>query len=58
MSKLRNFSSVDTSLHRICVPTSDAIDRSIGEGIDEILNMRRGECSENFKVYAFNSYET
>ena len=46
MSKLLDFSSVDTSLHRICVPTSDAIDGSIGEGIDEILNMRRGECSE------------
>ncbi|KAN0118382.1 hypothetical protein V8E52_005358 [Russula decolorans] len=25
----------------ICIPTSDAIDGSIGEGIDEILNMRR-----------------
>ncbi|KAN0107065.1 hypothetical protein V8E52_010510 [Russula decolorans] len=29
----------------ICIPTSDAIDGSIGEGVDEILNMRRGELA-------------
>ncbi|KAI0278995.1 hypothetical protein BGY98DRAFT_1096380 [Russula aff. rugulosa BPL654] len=27
----------------ICLPTSDAVGGSIGEGIDEILNMRRGD---------------
>jgi hypothetical protein len=28
---------------RICVPTSDAQNGNIGEGVEEILNMRRGK---------------
>src|SRR6267154_2894126 len=30
---------------RICIPTSDATGGSIGEGVNEILNMRRGKHS-------------
>ncbi|KAN0114152.1 hypothetical protein V8E52_006950 [Russula decolorans] len=38
---------VNTSLANcpICIPTSDAIAGSIGEVLDEILNMRRGELA-------------
>src|SRR5258708_4802396 len=35
---------------RICVPTSDAVGGSIGEGIDKILNMRKGKRSE-FRLF-------
>jgi hypothetical protein len=33
----------DTSKSRICVPTSDGLNKSIGEGVEEILVMRRGK---------------
>jgi len=33
----------------ICIPTSDAIGGSIGEGIEEILNMRRGSESGHYR---------
>jgi hypothetical protein len=33
------------SWSRICIPTLDATGGSIGEGVDEILNMRRGKRS-------------
>jgi hypothetical protein len=30
-------------LNRICIPASDAVNGSIGEGVKEILNMRTGK---------------
>ena len=38
-------------LPRICIPTSDAIGGSIGEGVDEILNMRSGKRSDLQSLY-------
>jgi hypothetical protein len=33
----------DISQPRICVPSSDAVNGSIGDGVEEILSMRRGK---------------
>ena len=43
----------DMSRLRICIPTSDAASGSIGEGVDEILSMRRGKRS-HFRAYIFS----
>ena len=32
----------DESRPRVCVPMSDAIDRGMGEGVEEILSMKKG----------------
>ena len=37
-------------LPRICVPASDALDRSIGEGVEEILGMKRGKHIQNLEI--------
>src|SRR6267154_896425 len=39
------------SRHRICIPTSDAVDGNIGEGVDGIFNMRRGKRSDIQALY-------
>jgi hypothetical protein len=51
MSKFALISVQLTCLPRICVPTSDAIGGSIGEGVDEIVNMRRGKLSDDQGFY-------
>ena len=43
MSKLPFFCLADMSQPRICVPTSDAIEGSIGEGVEEIMSSRKGK---------------
>ena len=53
MLKLLQVLLFDMSRFRICVPTSDAVAGSIGEGVDEILNMRRGKRS-HFRVSIFD----
>ncbi len=34
---------IDGNQFRICVPASDAIAGKLGEGVEEILDMRTGE---------------
>ena len=53
MLKLLQVWLFDMSRPRICIPTSDAAAGSIGEGVDEILNMR-GRKRSHSRVYIFD----